>query len=196
MPPPTMKERALLKNTIKAAVAAVASFVGGCSPLAGQAVESPPLATIARLDVPRYMGVWYEIAKYPNWFQSKCARETSARYTLRDDGTVEVVNRCRREDGEWNEAIGSARQIGDADSPKLKVRFAPVWLSWLPSVWGNYWVIDLDEIYTLAAIGEPKREYLWVLSRTPTVEPSAYKDLLQRLESKGFDLSRIEGPKL
>lgn len=183
-------------NVMKAALAAVFSVFSGCSPLAGKAVESSPLTPIASLDVRRYMGEWYEIAKYPNWFQSKCASETSARYTLRADGTVEVVNRCRRENGQWDEVAGTARQIGAADSPTLQVRFAPAWLSWLPSVWGNYWVIELDEAYSLAAISEPTREYLWILARTPTVEAEAYRSLLRRLEEKGFDLSRIEGPKI
>jgi apolipoprotein D and lipocalin family protein len=91
-----------------------------------------------------------------------------------------------------DEAIGEARQIGPSTSAKLKVRFAPSWLSLLPFVWGDYWVIDLDERYQLVAVAEPKREYLWVLSRTPKVEPDVYKALLGRLKGQGFDLSRLE----
>ena len=89
------------------------------------------------------------------------------------------------------QAVGRARQDGPADSPKLKVRFAPAWLSWLPMVWGNYWVIDIDAGYQLVAVSEPDREYLWVLSRTPTVEGGA-QALLGRLQAKGFDLSKLE----
>jgi apolipoprotein D and lipocalin family protein len=181
-------------NPTKAVIAAFALTMSSCAPLSDQAAGAPPLTTIASLDVPRYMGVWHEIAKYPNWFQAKCVRETSARYTLQSDGTVEVINRCRRGGGEWDEAIGSAYQVGAVDSPKLKVRFAPVWLSWLPAVWGNYWVIDIDEGYSLVAISEPTREYLWILSRIPTADPVAYKALLQRLAAKGFDLTRLQGP--
>ena len=151
-----------------------------------------PLTTIAALDVPRYMGRWYEIAKFPNWFQRKCVADTSANYQLLADGSVEVLNQCRQKNGEMQQALGAARQIGPATSPKLQVRFAPAWLSVLPFVWGNYWVIDLDERYELVAISEPKREYLWVLSRSPQVEPARYQALLSRLKALGLDTDKLE----
>ncbi len=151
-----------------------------------------PLTTIASLDVQRYLGTWYEIARYPNWFQKKCVSETSAEYRLQAPGSLQVINRCRVENGDMDEAIGEARQIGPSNSPKLKVRFAPAWLSLLPFVWGDYWVVDLDERYQLVAVAEPKREYLWVLSRTPKVDQSAYAALLQRLQAQGFDLSQLQ----
>lgn len=151
-----------------------------------------PLATISSLDVSRYMGHWYEIAKYPNWFQKKCVGDTSAEYSLKPDGTVQVINRCRTDNGEFSEAIGATRQMGGSSSPKLKVRFAPSWLSFIPAVWGDYWIVDLDADYQLAAISEPKREYLWVLSRSPKVRPEVYESLLQRLRGKGFDTSKLE----
>ncbi len=150
------------------------------------------LSTISALDVPRYMGTWYEIAKYPNWFQTKCASNTSAEYSLQTDASVRVVNRCTMKDGQLSEAVGAARQVGDANSPKLEVRFAPAWLSFVAAVWGDYWVIDLDPQYRLVAVSEPKREYLWVLSRTPKVDQKAYDELLARLEKKGFDLRKLE----
>lgn len=138
------------------------------------------------------MGTWYEIAKFPNWFQKKCVGGTNAEYSLKSDGMVQVINRCRLEDGRMKEAIGTARQIGPATSPKLKVRFAPQWLSFLPFVWGDYWVVDLDENYQLVAVSEPKKEYLWILSRTPKIAPSDYKSMLERLSKKGFDIRRLE----
>jgi apolipoprotein D and lipocalin family protein len=82
--------------------------------------------------------------------------------------------------------------VGEAGSSRLEVRFAPAWLSWLPWVWGNYWVIDLDPAYQLSVVSEPKREYLWVLSRTPAVDPLAWEALMTRLRAKGFDLSRLK----
>lgn len=154
--------------------------------------EPLPLATVAVLDVQRYMGRWYETAKYPNRFQRKCVADTSAEYKLEPGGRVQVTNRCRMENGEWNEAIGMARQVGDTSSPKLEVRFAPAWLSFIPAVWGDYWVIDLDSEYQLVAVSEPRREYLWVLSRSPTVKQEAYAALLERLRRSGFDTSRLE----
>jgi apolipoprotein D and lipocalin family protein len=181
MPPPS--RLLLLLLGLLGATAAV---------LAADRGTAPPLVPIRALDVPRYMGAWYEIAKYPNRFQKDCAGFTSAHYSLQPDKTVQVINRCRRADGAIDEALGSARQQGGANSPKLQVRFAPGWLSFLPMVWGDYWVIDLDPDYQLAAVSEPKREYLWILSRTPTVPPHAYADLLARLERQGFDPARLE----
>jgi apolipoprotein D and lipocalin family protein len=154
--------------------------------------DQDELVPIDSLDVPRYLGAWYEIAKYPNRFQKQCEGYTTAHYSLLPDRSLQVVNRCRRADGRFVEAVGVARQPGRFDSPKLEVRFAPRWLSALPMVWGDYWVIDLDPDYRLAAVSEPKREYLWILSRTPTVPRQAYAALLARLERQGFDLDRLQ----
>jgi apolipoprotein D and lipocalin family protein len=181
MPPPS-RLLLLLLGLLGASAAVLAADRGA----------APPLVPIRALDVPRYMGAWYEIAKYPNRFQKNCAGFTTAHYSLQPDKTVQVINRCRRADGAIDEAVGSARQQGGADSPKLQVRFAPGWMSFLPMVWGDYWVIDLDPDYQLAAVSEPKREYLWILSRTPTVPRQAYAGLLARLERQGFDLARLE----
>ena len=155
-------------------------------------ISPAPLEAIASLDVPRYMGTWYELAKYPNWFQKRCIANTSAPDAVQPNGMLQVLNRCQKEDGSMSEALGAAKQVGDANSPKLEVRFAPAWLSFLPFVWGNYWVIDLDPQYQLAAVSEPSRKYLWILSRSKTVEPKAYEALLQRLKQQGFNLDAIE----
>ena len=151
-----------------------------------------PVKTIASLDVPRYLGTWYEIAKFPNWFQRKCTSNTKAVYSIKPDGNLRVLNSCKQVAGEVAEAEGAARQVGAKDSPKLEVRFAPAWLSFLPMVWGNYWVIDLDSQYQLAAVGDPRREYLWILSRTPQLDPKAYEELLGRLQAQQFDVRKLE----
>lgn len=156
------------------------------------AFAQEPITPIPNLNVARYMGSWYEIAKYPNFFQRNCASNTVAQYSTQSDGTLKVFNRCTQADGKVIDATGQARQIGDATSPKLEVRFAPAWLSFLPIVWGNYWVIDIDPDYQLVAVSEPKREYLWVLSRTPTVNAKAYDELLVRLRAKSLDTSKLE----
>ena len=152
----------------------------------------PAVATIASLDVPRYMGTWYEIAKFPNRFQAKCVANTRARYLSQTDGSVQVLNSCATADGSVIDALGKAVQVGSATSPKLEVRFAPAWLSWLPMVWGDYWVIDLDADYQLAAVSDSKREFLWVLSRAPQVNAKAYDALLDRLKAQHFDVSKLE----
>lgn len=159
---------------------------------AAHAADAGTLEAIASLDVPRYMGRWYEIAKFPNWFQKKCVGDTSAEYEPLEGQQVRVINRCRKADGKIEEAIGLARQVGSPTSAKLKVRFAPRWLSFVPFVWGDYWVVDLDPSYQLVAVSEPKREYLWILSRTPQVEPARYNALLERLQAMGLDTSKLE----
>lgn len=151
----------------------------------------PPVATIAALDVPRYMGTWYEIAKFPNRFQAKCIANTRAQYLAQTDGSVQVLNSCTTADGTID-ALGLAKQVGATNSPKLQVRFAPAWLSWLPQVWGDYWVIDLDADYQLAAVSDAKREYLWVLSRTPQVNTKVYDALIERLKAQHFDVQKLE----
>jgi apolipoprotein D and lipocalin family protein len=156
------------------------------------AAARAPLATIAALDVPRYMGTWYEIAKYPNRFQKKCASDTSATYSVRADGRVQVVNRCRTTAGDATQAAGVARQIGGATSPTLEVRFAPALLSFLPMVWGDYWVIDLDDAYQVSVVSEPKREFLWILARTPHIDPAVYDAVVARLAARGFDTAKLE----
>ena len=163
----------------------------GSMALATYATESE-LHSIPALDVPRYMGTWYEIAKYPNRFQKKCMKDTRADYVLLASGALQVTNRCTTDTGEVDVVVGAGRQVGDARSPKLQVRFAPAWLSFIPMVWGNYWVIDLDPEYQLVAVSEPKREYLWVLARTPSVNPRTYAELVARLETMGFDSRKIE----
>ena len=151
-----------------------------------------PLPTITSLDLPRYMGTWHEIAKYPNRFQAQCTGATSATYELLPTGRVRVTNRCRVAGGGLDEAVGEARRVGPEGSPVLQVRFAPAWLSWLDAVWGDYWVVDLDADYRLVAVAEPRREYLWILSRTPVVDEAAMNALLQRLQGLGFDTGRLQ----
>lgn len=164
--------------------------LGSSQVMAQQGDQS--VKTIAALDVPRYLGTWYEVAKFPNWFQKKCVSNTKAVYTAKPDGNLRVLNSCKTATGETSEAEGLARQIGAKDSPKLEVRFAPEWLSFLPLVWGDYWVIDLDPQYQVAAVSDPRREYLWVLSRTPQLDPKVYADLLQRLTQQQFDVQKLE----
>lgn len=163
----------------------------GTSQVSAQPVNQS-VQTIATLDVPRYLGTWYEIAKFPNRFQNKCLSHTKAVYSAKADGNLRVLNSCKTAGGETSEVEGAARQIGAKDSPKLQVRFAPEWLSFLPLVWGNYWVIDLDPQYQVAVVSDPKREYLWILSRTPQLDPKVYEGVLQRLKQQQFDLQKLE----
>lgn len=173
----------------------LAIITAASSQVRAQESSTVPVKTIPALDVPRYLGTWYEIAKFPNWFQKKCVSNTKAVYSLRDDGRLKVLNSCKTATGEQSEAEGTARQIGAKNSPKLEVRFAPDWLSLLPLVWGDYWVIDLDTQYQVAAVSDPRREYLWILSRTPQLDAKVYDALLQRLQEQQFDIRQLEATK-
>jgi apolipoprotein D and lipocalin family protein len=177
---------------MKTLLAAIVFLCGGLAHATDHRVSENGLATISSLDVPRYMGSWYELAKFPAWFQDKCVADTRADYSLEPGGRVQVINRCRQKSGAMKEATGAARQIGDQNSAKLEVRFAPAWLSFIPAVWGDYWVIDIDPAYQLVAVSEPKRRYLWILARSPKVDPALYDALLKRLARIGFDTQRLE----
>jgi apolipoprotein D and lipocalin family protein len=154
--------------------------------------QTSELKTVGRVDLKRYAGTWYEIAKYPNKFQKQCVGNTTAEYTLLPNGRVEVVNECVKRDGMTDRAKGSAKIADKATNAKLKVRFAPGFLSVFPFVWGDYWVIDLDPEYQYSVVGDPKREYFWILSRTKEMDDATYQNILRRAEAQGFNPGKVE----
>ena len=150
------------------------------------------LTVVPSVDLNKYSGMWYEIARLPNRFQKQCIGDVTATYFIQDDGTIKVINRCRNEKGKIEEAEGQAKRVSDDSSnAKLKVRFAPKFLSFLPFVWGNYWIIDLDADYRYAVVGEPDRKYLWILSRTPVLAEDTLQSILDRIKAKGYDLVQL-----
>ena len=150
-----------------------------------------PLATVPKVDLDRYAGRWHEVARTPNWFQRNCAADVTAEYARRPDGTVAVVNSCRRADGSLDRAEGTARVVDPATNAKLEVAFAPEALRWIPAVWGNYWVIELAPDYRYAIVGEPSRTYLWVLSRTPTLDEASWQAIDARIAAAGYDRAKV-----
>lgn len=169
---------------------------GGFQPLRAQEEEVKQLTAVPSVDLSKYAGVWYEIARLPNRFQEECACNVTATYTLLDDGEISVVNRCITFDGDTAEAEGRARPAGADEPPsKLKVRFAPAFLSFLPFVWGDYWIIDLAPDYSYAAIGEPERRYFWILARTPALEDATLEQILANAERQGYDLKALRRTK-
>ncbi len=152
-----------------------------------------PLQVVPSVDLARYAGKWYEIARLPNRFQSKCESDVTAEYTLTASGEVRVLNRCRRLDGTFTEAEGRARRASEkAPTSKLKARFAPSFLSVLPFVWGDYQVIALAEDYSYSMVGTPDRRYLWILSRKPQLDQSVYARLLSEASAQGFQTARLQ----
>lgn len=161
--------------------------------VAQDASANTALQPVRSLDIERYAGTWYEIARYPNFFQRQCAADTQAEYKQRPDGLIDVINRCKTAAGKEESVQGLARpdRQGPPMASKLQVRFAPAWLSGLPFVWAHYWVVVLDPDYRYAVVSEPKRKYLWILSRTPHMDATTYQSILTRLSVMGFDTNRL-----
>lgn len=154
--------------------------------------ERDELRVVPSVDLPRYAGLWYEVARLPNRFEEKCAGDVTAEYTLKGTDRFKVVNRCRKHDGKMTEAVGEAK-LADGEGPnsRLKVRFAPAFLSFLPFVWGDYQIIELAPDYSYAVVGDPGRKYLWLLSRNPSMDEATYLRLTEAARSQGFDVSRL-----
>jgi len=153
--------------------------------LMGSADKTPDLQTVENVDLQCYMGKWYEIVSFPQRFQKGC-HCTTAEYELTDKGYVRVINTCRKDSpsGKISQASGKAFLVEGSNNSKLKVQF----------FWpfkGNYWIIDLAEDYSYAVVGDPSRKYLWILSRTPQMDPDLYREIVGRAEQKGFDISRL-----
>jgi apolipoprotein D and lipocalin family protein len=168
------------------ALAAAATF----KPCTASAQALAPVRTVAAVDLDRYAGDWFEIARFPNRFQRQCTGDVRASYVRRPDGRVDVVNRCRTADGE-TEARGVARIVDEQTAAKLKVRFAPAWLSWLPAVWGDYWIIGLATDYSWAVVGDPGRDYLWILARAPHLDDESLAAAHRAARDNGFDVERL-----
>lgn len=169
------------------------------APESGQAAASA-LQTVPAVDIKRYMGRWYQIAFFPNQFQKQCASDVTADYKLLPYGQIEVINQCTQADGAVQKAQGRARLeqprfLGIAlDEPystaRLEVRFAPTLLAWLP-VWAPYWVIQLADDYRYTVVSEPTRQYLWILARTPQIDPQDYARIKMNLTAQGFDVNKL-----
>ncbi len=146
--------------------------------------KGPALTTVPHVDLTRYVGRWFEIAKYPARFERACDRDVTAHYTRLENGEIEVLNECVREDGKIKSSKGRASVADPASNAKLKVTF--FW-----PFYGDYWIIDLDPQYRWAVVGEPRRKYLWILSRVPHMDPATLAEIKSRLPQKGYDPNRL-----
>lgn len=145
----------------------------------------PPLKVVPHVDLNRYTGLWYEIARYPHRFQKGCIG-SRATYAMRDDGRLSVLNECTEEsdNSKTRSAKGKAWVVDSTTNAKLRVSFF-----WPFS--GDYWIIGLGNDYEYAVVGHPGRKYLWVLSRTPEMEPSVYEGILAMLKEQHYDTSKL-----
>lgn len=162
--------------------------------LAGCATSPASLPTQTGVELKKYVGTWYEQSRLPNRFQTDCVSDVQADYVLNADGTLGVTNQCKMANGEIKRATAEGRldsSVQPPDPAKLEVRFAPAWTSWLPGVWGNYWIIKLEGDYQYSLVGTPDREYLWVLSRDKKADPVKVDALLTHARTLGFDVDKM-----
>ncbi len=140
-----------------------------------------PMPTVDKVDVDRYLGKWYEIAVIPNRFQAMCVADTRAEYR-KNDGAIQVINRCRKQDGKIETAEGVAKIVDGSNNAKLRVSF-------FRPFYGNYWILDLDPNYQWVLVGEPSRKYGWVLSRNMKLEPEQWQKAMKTAEQLGYKIS-------
>jgi apolipoprotein D and lipocalin family protein len=157
---------------------------------AGAQTATLPNASVPALDLQRYAGEWHEIAHLPMFFQRNCVANITATYSNRADGTIGVRNACDGKDGKRLVSEGAARPVAGHPG-RLQVRFAPDWLAWVPLVWADYWVVELDPGYGWAVVGGPGRDYLWILSRTPRMDRATYDAIRARAAQRGYPVEKL-----
>ena len=161
----------------------LAMALAGSTPAVGN-------APVSELDLARYTGKWHEIAHLPMYFQRNCINDVTATYTKQPDGTIKVDNACRNKEGTMDRSIGAAKTV-PGQPGALKVRFAPSWLSWVPMVWADYWVIVKDPDYQWAVVGGPSQKYLWILSRSPTMRREQFERLKADAKQRGYPVEKL-----
>jgi apolipoprotein D and lipocalin family protein len=164
----------------------ILATIGACTCITGCGALNPPLDVVTKVELGRYTGRWYEIARYPNSFERGCTGVT-ADYALRPDGRISVLNTCHEGgiEGDVRTIQGVARVVDASTNAKLAVRF-------FGPFEGDYWILELGEEYEYAVVGEPSRRFLWILSRSPVLDGDLYADILSRLPDRGYDPTRLE----
>ena len=143
------------------------------------------VTTVDHVDLQKYAGTWYEIAKIPNSFQDQCVGNTTASYSLNDDGSIKVVNKCKDDEGDMDSAEGLANVVDTKSNSKLEVSFVSIFGIHL--FWGDYWIIGLSDDYSYAVIGTPNRKYGWILSRTPQLPEEKLNEAYDILRKNGYN---------
>jgi len=174
------KDKSNLKKLLPLAGAVAVAVLLNRSSYAGE-----PIPTVTKVDLSRYQGTWYEIARLPLFWEKKCASHVTATYRLRADGKVTVLNQCRKADGTETASTGTAEiATKDGSNSRLKVSF--FW-----PFQGDYWILALDENYNWALVGTPNLKNLWVLSRNPQLDPATLNRLIDRAHQLGFHTEKL-----
>jgi apolipoprotein D and lipocalin family protein len=158
---------------------AACAHVLGRHPIGNSSVPQPAKS----VDLEKYLGRWFEIARYEQRFQKGCTGVT-ADYSLRQDGSINVVNRCRKRGGHVDEARGRAKVVDRATNAKLKVSF-------FGPFYGHYWVLDHADDYSWSIVGEPSGRYLWILARSPRLPENEVSQLFARAQALGYNTTML-----
>jgi apolipoprotein D and lipocalin family protein len=171
------------------AVVVIICLCACAGPGAFDPAKAPP--TVARVELARYGGTWYEIARMPLWFQRNCLR-SQATYGLLETGEVSVLNECDTEGGGKESIRGSARVVEAKTNARLEVRFDNWFSVFIPSQpQGNYWILYLDDGYQTVIVGTPDRKTLWIMARTPVIDEARYAKLVEIARGLGFDTDKL-----
>lgn len=150
-----------------------------------------PMSTVSNFEVERYLGRWHQVAAIPAWFQSDCVANTAADYAMGEAGLIEAVNSCETADGSRNNAEARARFLKGPSDGRLEVTFVKVAGLWVWPAAGDYWIIGLDPDYRWAVVGQPSREFAWILARTRTLDPQTLRDIHHILEREAYDTCEL-----
>lgn len=149
------------------------------------------MPVVEKIELDKYLGKWYEIARKPFLFQNKCYSNVSAKYSLNDNANINVDNSCYSKDGKLQQAIGEAFTQNPPFNSKLKVSFLPKAIRFLPIGRGDYWILKIDDNYQTVLVGGPSRKYMWILSRSQNLDEIVVQDYLDYAKKIGFDVSDI-----
>jgi len=156
--------------------------------------ENAAVAAVPNIDLYRYLGTWFEICRLPLKWVDAAASDITASYSKTADGRVRIENRCLDKDGKPDRSIGVAVAQDDGNA-KLKVSFLPEYLRWIPFTQGDYWVLAIAADYSVALVGTPDREHLWLIARTPALPGEVVENYLALARKQGFDLDRLITPR-
>jgi apolipoprotein D and lipocalin family protein len=189
VPHPTekFKQELAMKTCTLPVVVAMYVVLSACAGME----PKEPIPTATSVDLARYAGTWYEIARLPMWFQRHCV-DSKAIYTARPDGAVGVHNECVTDTGGLDQIDGVATVV----DPKTNARLTVVFDNFFARLFGssregNYWIIDLDPGYRTSVVGTPDRRFLWILSRTPRLDEATYRRLVEQARQLGFPVSDL-----
>ena len=174
--------------------ATIAAWIVGVAALAlvsATASAQDELPTVDKVDMGRYAGLWFEIARLPNKMQAECAGDVTTSFTRRGMRTYDVETRCRRNDGGEETDMGIARVQDLNTGAKMEIRFLPLALAWLPFAWNDYWIVDLAPDYGYSMVGVPARDALWILARRPDMDPRQLERLVAKAQALGFDTTKL-----